>query len=994
MNDAVDHHLVEEIFLEALELESGARAELLDERCGGDADLRAEVESLLASHEGPGLVPEMEEERPFGGRYPDRMGAYRIVRPLGEGGMGVVLLAIREGPGFEQTVALKLLRHALPDPHLARRLEEERRILARLEHPGIARFVDGGVTEDGEPYYAMEYVQGDDILIWCDERGLDLPERLDLFAQVCDAVHHAHHQLVVHRDIKPSNILVTPEGKPKLLDFGIAKSLENVAPGEETARWLTGAYASPEQIRGDTVTTLSDVYALGVLLCELVSGHRPYDTSAASLEQLTRVILHDPPAKPSDLAEDGRRARALRGDLDMIVAKALSKEPERRYDSARDLADDVRRFLEGRPIEARPDSTAYRFRKFYRRHRALVGAAAVLLLALVGGTLAVAWQARVATAQRDRAEVEAERARQVTALMTDIFRLGDPTATRGDTVGVQQVLREGVTRVESALQDDPVLQATLLLELGRIYRNLGLVGEAERLAGRALALRETHEPGSLAHADALGFQGLVLLDAGAVDRAMPHLEEAVEMRDALVPGPDTVTATLLNSLGWEVRALGEPERARAMFERALEIRRAALGDGDPAVANTMLGLAATFHDQGHFDETEEIFRTALAVEDLEPSPVTSTALVNLGMISRLRERYREAEPLLRAGYGMALDLFGREHPAVLDAAEQLGVALAALGRYAEADRLLAENLRIAVATLDEAHPQTRGAREALATVDHALGRFALAAARHDSVVVAKAEARGGDHPGVVYSLVNAGDAWLDAGAVDTAEARYRASLEMGARLGGNEGVYGMLARHGLARVALQRGEVAGADSLLSVAIAIGAEELRADHRYLLELERTRARILLLRGRPARARQALEPVLAAERAHRPSPHPRIGRTLALLADALEAEGDDAGAVRRRAEAREELSGLPTDHPDRRALASGPPDPSRGSDASPRASGEAPDGAWLASRRASDPSGVYDGVREPSGRGSAPLQTSPTRSVGANATTTPVPGARRP
>lgn len=939
MSDSVDYGLVEEVFLEALELDPSARAELLAARCGSDPAVHAEVVSLLEAHEGAGLVPEIGEERPFGGRYPERLGDYRIVRPLGEGGMGIVFLAIREGEGFEQTVALKLLRGILRDPLVARRFEEERRILARLEHPCIARFVDGGVTGEGEPYYAMEYVQGEDILTHCDDRRLGIEGRLRLFADVCDAVHHAHHQLVVHRDIKPSNIMVTPEGRPKLLDFGIAKSLEDLTSSEVTSKWLTTAYASPEQVSGDPVTTHSDVYALGVLLCELLSGSRPIDTDRASLEQVTRAILHESPARPSALAEGGpadddparvdeiarrrgttprRLARALRGDLDMIVAKALSKEPDRRYDSARDLGDDLRRFLEGRPVLARPESVIYRVRKFSRRHRPLVTAAALLAVTLVGGTLAVAWQARVATAERDRAEIEAERARHVTTLMTGIFRLSDPTTTAGDTVGVHQVLREGVTRVEETLVDDPVLQATLLLELAKIHRNLGLLGDAERLVGRAASLRETRAPRSLAHAEALGLQGLILVDAGRVTPAITVLERAVELRDELLPAGDTTTASLLTALGWEIRSLGQFERAREMFQRALEIRRSSLGPEHPAVANSMLGLASTFHDEGHFDEAEEIFRTALASPELEPSPVTGAALVNLGMMSRLRERYAESEPLLREGYDMTVALFGREHPTTLEAAEQLGVALTALGHFEEAEPLLSDNLTIAVRTLGEAHQQTRGAREALATLDHAMGRFDLAAARQDSVVAAKSLARGGDHPGVVYSLVSAGDAFLGGGEPSTAEERYREALAMSHRLGNDGGVYEMLARHGLARAALVRGDGEQADSLLRIASAIAERTLRPTHRYVLDLERTRARLLLSRGRTAEARRILTDALTAEREVRPSPHPRIGRTLALLAEALQAEGAVDAAAERRREALDQLRALPADHPERRRL----------------------------------------------------------------------------
>jgi hypothetical protein len=312
----------------------------------------------------------------------------------------------------------------------------------------------------------MEYVQGEDILSYCDLRHLGIRQRLRLFTEVCDAVHHAHQQLVVHRDLKPSNIMVTLQGSPKLLDFGIAKNLEAVSPSEQTASWVTPAYASPEQVTGGILSTRSDVYSLGVLLCELLSGARPYDTSGSSPVEIGRVITQDPPARPSELVLRGRTdpnadggslappeetarlrgthphrlSRLLRGEADLIVLKALAKEPERRYDSAAALAEDIRRYLRGEPIMARPDSGLYRLRKLVQRHRGLAVLMTLLAFALAAGTAGIAWQARQALEQRDRAEEEASRARLVTALMTDIFRLGDPLQARGDTIGVRRIL--------------------------------------------------------------------------------------------------------------------------------------------------------------------------------------------------------------------------------------------------------------------------------------------------------------------------------------------------------------------------------------------------------------------------------------------------------------------------------------------------------------------------------------------------------------------------
>lgn len=927
MNQPVDRLRVEAIFLEAIEVPTSERRELLRARCGDDPALLAEVDSLLASHDAEGGIPELVEEQPFGGRYPDRIGSYRIVRPLGEGGMGVVLLAIREGAGFEQTVALKLLRGGTADPALVRRMEEERRILAQLEHPGIARLVDGGMTDEGQPYYAMEYVRGDDILSWCDERRLSLESRLELFMEVCDAIQYAHQQLIVHRDLKPSNIIVTPEGHPKLLDFGIAKNLQSPGASEPTAPWGTKAYASPEQVAQGRVSTLSDVYALGVLLCELLAGRRP-GVSATPSELVAGANDRDtggaePGRRPEEVALSrgttvARLGRRLRGDLDAIVRTAMAHDPADRYGSAAALREDVRRFLDDRPVSARPGSIPYLVGKFVRRRRGAVVAGTLLTLSLGSGIGGVLWQARRAAAQRDVAEIEAARARQVTALMTDIFRLGDPTNTLGDTIGVRQVLGEGVRRVEETLDADPVLQATLLMELARVHRNLGLLVEADRLAGQALALREQNEPRSLAHAEALGFRGLVLRDASRTEEAIDHLERGIALREMILPAPDTVLATLAVALGWEVRSRGDHERAGDLFSRAMAIQRAELGPAHPAVATSMLGLASAFHDLGRFDESEQLFRDALSGGTTQASPVAATALVSLGLIRRLREEYRDAEPLLRAGLAMRETLYDRAHPDVIEAREQLGLVLSSLGSFAEAETLIDENLRIAIEVLGEEHERTRGSREAMATLDHTLGRFALAAARLDSVIAAKRRALGGDHAGVVYTLLALGDVLLEAGRASSADARYREALAMGERLGGTEGVYGALARDGLARSALAGGDVARSDSLSGEAMALALATLRPDHRYVLAMRRTQARIALARNEGAAAEEILREVLGAEQSARPHPHPRIGETLALIGDSRAIAGDVSGAAAARREAQAELVRLPPEHPLRRKL----------------------------------------------------------------------------
>ncbi|HZA93214.1 MAG TPA: serine/threonine-protein kinase, partial [Gemmatimonadales bacterium] len=467
---------VESLLDEVLELAAEERPAFL-ERIGARApELRAEVEHWLRATERPDgfldesgaeyvapLVSATEEVRPAEGT---RIGPYRIVGVAGHGGMGTVFLAERDEP-YHQRVALKLVRGAVAlDDHVVRRLVEERRILASLEHPHIARLVDGGVTEDGLPWFAMEYVEGQPIDQYCEQHSLQLHARLQLFLTVCDAVQFAHRNLVVHRDLKPSNILVTGDSEVKLLDFGIAKLLaegRSDEPVTETGlRVLTLQYASPEQIRGDPIAVTSDVYSLGVLLYELLTGRRPYHGSGRSSQEIERAILLLPPPRPSAVVADSRLARRLRGDLDIILLTALRKESERRYPSVERFASDIRRFLGGLPVSARPDSWGYRSGKFVRRHRLGMTAGVAVSLSLIGGLIGTTSQARVA-------ERSAAKEREVKNFLVGLFKVSDPAQSRGQDISARELLDRGARRADSALAATPDLQSELLHVLGIIH---------------------------------------------------------------------------------------------------------------------------------------------------------------------------------------------------------------------------------------------------------------------------------------------------------------------------------------------------------------------------------------------------------------------------------------------------------------------------------------------------------------------------------------------
>jgi hypothetical protein len=497
---------IDAVFADALDLDPVERPAFLAARCGGDAELLGEVE-LLLRHSGEELSLVIEPLRSFVRELADAgeeglaagetVGSWTIVQPIGRGGMGVVYLVTRSDGSFEKRAALKVLPHAASSGDAIRRFEQERRILARLDHPSIARLLDGGVDRRGLPYLVLEYVEGIAVDLHCDRGRLTVEERIGLVIEIARAVQAAHRNLVVHRDLKPSNLLVTPDGQVKLLDFGIAKLVESeAAPAEATSSLaMTPACASPEQVRGEAITTASDVYQLGLLLSGLLTGHPPQQASFSSLQALVRAVCEENPAPPSVavLAALGERpaaelaalrrstparlARRFRPELDAIVARALEKDPERRYPSAEHLAADLERFLAGIPVKARRANLLQRGWKWVRRNPALATTAALALLFAVGYATTVTFQARALAVERDRARLEAAKATEVERFVVGLFDVSDPAISLGKTIDALTLLERGAARVDAELAGQPVVQARLLSTLGHIYGRLGRLAE-------------------------------------------------------------------------------------------------------------------------------------------------------------------------------------------------------------------------------------------------------------------------------------------------------------------------------------------------------------------------------------------------------------------------------------------------------------------------------------------------------------------------------------
>lgn len=697
---------IEAVFNDALDRPAGERAAFLDQACAGDPALRAEVDAMLTEWdadpdfmETPLVTVSEGVAAPTNGRS---VGPFRVVRELGRGGMGEVFLAVLEREDFRRTVALKVIQRGAMSDDALRRFRLERRILAGLRHPNIAQLLDGGTTDDGRPYVAMEYVEGEPIDAYCDARELPVADRLRLFRKVCDAVQYAHRQLVVHRDLKPANILVTPRGEPKLLDFGIGKLMEpDPAETDEPldvtrtgARALTPSHASPEQVRGERVTVASDVYQLGVLLYELLAGRRPHQAQEESLVHLERAILEDHPAPPS-------AHRRVHRDLDVITLMALRKEPERRYASAAALADDVGRHLDGLPVLARHDTLGYRAGKFVRRHAAAVAVAAILALGLLGATIYTAAQSRRVAAERDRAV-------EVQGFLLEMFGATGPDQA-GDSVTARQLLDRQAEALGSLYAEQPVLRARMMAVLADGYDRLGVRDPARRLAEASLALRretlgETHPD----VAASLALLGWIRHQQGEAAGADSLLQAAVAMYRTARPRDAAGLSRALNDLGVVREAAGETAAAASLYEEALALRRDRYGDAHRAVAVTASNLAVIRYRQGDYGAAARAAEEALAVMRRALGPDHQRSIIiqnNLAAIRLAMGDPAGAEAQYRDLVERQSRLQGPDHPVTLNLRAALASTLANQLKHAEAEAAYRSLLADLEPRLGPDHPQ-------------------------------------------------------------------------------------------------------------------------------------------------------------------------------------------------------------------------------------------------------------------------------------------------
>ncbi len=897
------------IFKAALDLESDERAAYLNETCEGDDDLRQLVERLIANVEaadteimpgggmnGPlwdGLIDEIgadDENTPPG----TVIGRYRIVRELGRGGMAVVYLAERADGQFRQHVALKRIRRGIDTLDVIQRFDQERQILASTHHPNIAQLIDGGVGPDGRPYFVMEYVEGRSIDVYCDEERLAVNQRLELFLQVAQAVDYAHRNLVVHRDIKPTNILVNAEGHAKLLDFGIAKLLDaEASPGETPltrsyTRLMTPVYASPEQVRGTPVTTASDIYQLGLLLYELLTGRWPYHLTEHRPVAVAKAICEDEPTRPSTAlwatdtspqegiqpsAEDigsarstsaARLKRQLAGDLDNIALTALRKEPRRRYGAVAQLIDDVESFLAGQPVSARSDSFVYRAEKLVMRHKAAFTTAAAAVMLLVA--LAVFYTFQLAY-ERDRARLAAAQSGQVSDFLSGLFMVSAPTRSKGEKITARQLLDRGAGRIESELAGQDELQATMMTLMGNVYRELALYDEARPLLEQATTLRrQTPGRNSLELAQSLQALAQLREDEGEFEVAQTLFEETLAIRER-AKGTDPVEiGQALSGLGRVLEAQAAFEQARRFHERAIDLFESTVGPDHPDVGRCLQSLGQVQKRTRKFTEAKASYERALQIfeQSFESDhPYIADTRVALASVLRstndaegARQQYEIALPLLERAYGP-------DHPAVAVALNSLGKMLNAAG---ETDAAIAYHQR-ALAIREAAFGPSH------ATVASSLNNLGLAQWRQRDSAAARASfersaevfeaAYGPYHVDVSKPLHNLAEILHRTTQYSAAESLYQRIIQIRERALGPE--HSLLARplFNLGKLQLEIGNPSDAETFLRRALALGRGEGPNRHPEIMWPRIYLGKSLTAVGRYAEAEKFLNQNLAEE-----------------------------------------------------------------------------------------------------------------------------------
>jgi non-specific serine/threonine protein kinase/serine/threonine-protein kinase len=848
------------LFDAALKRPPDRRAEFLYRQCRDDPELKARVEALLSCDErevsfldtplltADGKAVLSGAAARWDRQLPERLGRYRVVREVGSGSMGTVFEAELESP--KRSVAVKVLRPGVSTTPMLRRFQFEAEVLKRLDHPLIARFYDSGTTDSGQgpqPFFAMEFVEGRVLTDYATEQALSAARRLELLAGVCDAVHHAHTKGVIHRDLKPSNILVDASGRPRVLDFGVARALHGDLgsyAGQTGTGQLVGTlrYMSPEQAQGDPaeVDTRSDVYSLGVIGFELLSGRPPFEVDRMALAEAVRTLVE------SDAPRLGSLRRELRGDVETIIAKALEKDRDRRYPSASDLAADIRRFLGDEPILARAPSVMYRLSKYARRNKAWFTGAVTALVIFVVGLLGTGYgfvnalksrreadtQRAIAVERLADAEAARDESEAMTRLLARMLESVDPTELGRDVL-VRDVLDEAAATIGDELSASPLVEARLRHTLGSTYLSLGIYPEAGEHLQSALDIRRRF----VGEDDRRTLQTAARLielefDRGRYDEAGVLLHDTLQCQRRVLGArhPDTLgSMNMLAVLRFSRADLDESERA---YKEVWALQREVLGETHPDTLDTAHNLGLVYTQQGRYDDADRLLREVLerarqAAGDDDPG--TLKTMHELARVAQARGRFDEAEAMFRDALVRQEAVLGGEHPATLTTKSALAHVYTEWGRLEDAGRILEDVLAVQRRVVGESHGATRHTMNRLALLRHAQGRFEEAEALHLELLEHARRRLGGDHPGPAAAMNSLANLYTDMDRFGEAEALHLKALAIQRRELGDEHPDTLWSMHNLAGLRVLQGRLEEAEPMCRKVLEIQQRQLGKEH---------------------------------------------------------------------------------------------------------------------------------------------------------------------
>lgn len=796
---------IEELFEKASELSPDERISYLKNECGDDNEIFDEVISLLNADDNihPVLnkkasdLINIEQKLNFIGQ---QIGSYKIIEEIASGGMGTVFLAERSDGIFEQKVALKIIKPGLSTISIIRRFQNERQILANLQHPNIARLFDGGVTDDRRPFFTMEYVEGIPIDEYCDKNKLNINERLDLFKKVCETVQYAHNNLVIHRDLKPSNILIQKNGEIKLLDFGIAKVLSAESENEDLPtitqteiHLMTPEYSSPEQIRNSKISVSTDVYSLGLVLYKILSGKSAHEFQSRTFNEFEKVICDQQIIKPSTIINSSisetkvfenrkvqpeKLRKILNGDLDNICLMALRKEPERRYASVEMFAFDIQRYLDDLPILARKESFTYSAKKFIVRHKTAVIANIALFFIINGLILFYTIQLKE---QRDKANLEAKKAEQVASFLQDLFLVSDPNKSLGETITARELLDKGASKLKVSLDEEVEVKSQLLNTIGKVYTNLGLYSSAEEIFLNLKENKELPLADKTTYVETLINLATVYRSEGKYDSAGVMLKNMRNNRYYYFEDDHPLLAQLFNNLGSYYYETAQFDSSDYYYKKAESIFRKNYGRKSIELADVMYNLGVLEFDSGNLSKSDSLYRKSLELfTELrgELDGKTATAQNELASVLRHRGKFDEAELLYNKALETRIKIFGDNHPDVAHTLNHLSRLYYNQEQYEKAEPFVRKSLEIRERLYDSTHPEVSASKSSLAGTLMGLHKYEEAESLYRSAYQASLKKFGKSHHYTPALLSNIGYALMEQQKYDEAERAMSSALEI------------------------------------------------------------------------------------------------------------------------------------------------------------------------------------------------------------------------